>query len=191
MTAPRTSPICLSMKLNRKEVPMEVDTGASFSVMSKATYQKVWTEDRPPLLPTTTKLKTYTGEQLNVLGYIQVQVQYEQQIEDLSLLIVDGTGPTLMGRDWLQKIKLQWNAIANIAAASTLTLEQVLEKHPSLFKDDLGLVQGVTAKLHIDPQVTPKFHKARPVPYALRSKIELELKWLEENGIIERVEFAE
>ena len=47
------------------------------------------------------------------------------------------------------------------------------------------------AKIHVDPQATPKFCKARPVPYALRGKIYQELKRLEKNGIIKPVEFAE
>ena len=36
-------------------------------------------------------------------------------------------------------------------------------------------MQGVTAKFYINPDVQPKFFKARPVPYALQSKVENEL----------------
>lgn len=37
----------------------------------------------------------------------------------------------------------------------------------------------------------PKFCKARPVPYAMKGKIEEELKKLKEEGIIEPVQFSE
>ena len=49
----------------------------------------------------------------------------------------------------------------------------------------------MTAKVHVDSQTTPIFHKARPVPYALRAKVEQGLKRLDKQSVIERVEFAE
>ena len=47
------------------------------------------------------------------------------------------------------------------------------------------------AKIHVDPTVTPTFHKAIPVPYALREKIELDLERLKRAGRIEPVQYSE
>lgn len=55
----------------------------------------------------------------------------------------------------------------------------------------MGLVKGVTAKLHVDPNAKAHFCKARQVPYALRGHVEAELNRLEKAGVIEKVEFAE
>ena len=52
-------------------------------------------------------------------------------------------------------------------------------------------MQGMKAKFHIHPDATPKFCKARPVPYALKAKVEAELNRLEKNGVIRHVEFAQ
>ena len=41
-------------------------------------------------------------------GAISITVEYEDQKETLSLLVVAGTGPSLLGRDWLLKIRLDW-----------------------------------------------------------------------------------
>ena len=43
----------------------------------------------------------------------------------------------------------------------------------------------------MDKDATPKFRKARPVQYALKSKIETELSQLEKQGAIKPVEFSQ
>ena len=47
-----------------------------------------------------------------------------------------------------------------------------MQKDAQLFEEGLGTLQGATVKIHVDPTSTPIFHKARPVLYALREKIE-------------------
>ena len=66
-----------------------------------------------------------------------------------------------------------------------------MDQHNALFKDELGTVKNTTAKFNIDPQVKPKFFKARPVPYALRPKVEAQLEKLEAAGIIRPVQFSQ
>ena len=60
-----------------------------------------------------------------------------------------------------------------------------------LFEEGLETLQGTKAKIHVDPTATPIFHKARPVPYALREKIEQDLERLERAGTIEPVQYSE
>ena len=78
---------------------MEVDTGAARSIMPDKAYSKLF--PGVPLKPTKTKLRTYSGESLQVLGEREVEVRYGKQVERLGLLVVKGSGPNLMGRDWL------------------------------------------------------------------------------------------
>ena len=70
-------------------------------------------------------------------------------------------------------------------------LDEVLANHPELFEESLGTLKGTTATIHVDPTATPIFHKARPVPYALREKIELDLERLERAGTIQQVQYSE
>ena len=51
-------------------------------------------------------------------------------------------------------------------------MEEILHKYNNVFKDELGEVKGVKAKICVDPQVKPAFHKARTVPFALGKKVE-------------------
>jgi len=190
----RASPLVESLMVNNAKLSMEVDTGASASIISEETYEKSWPEaDRPQLTPSTRKLRTYTGEELRVQGCLMVDVTYGEQREALPLLVIAGSGPSLMGRDWLQKIRLDWHRLVlyHLQTAPPTTLQNVLQKHSATFQDELGLVKGVTAKIHVDAEVQPWFCKARTVPYALRAKVDQELERLEKAGVIEPVQFAE
>ena len=69
--------------------------------------------------------------------------------------------------------------------------DSILEKYTSLFEDLLGTFQGVEAKIYVDAEATPLYHKARPVHYALKKRIEEELERLEREGTIEPVEHSE
>ena len=95
----------------------------------------------------------------------------------MSLLIV--------GRDWLSQIQLNWREIHHVHSAS---LQSVLARYPSVFKEGLGTLKGFQAKIHVDPHAKPEFH---PVPYALRDKVDQELQRLQRDGTIEPVDIAE
>ena len=61
---------------------MEIDTGASLSLISEETYQQTWSRDAaPPLLPSQAHLRTYTGETIQTLGRIEVEVSINNQTE--------------------------------------------------------------------------------------------------------------
>ena len=77
---------------------MELDTGASFSLISEHTYQSIWPEkDGLMLQVSSVKLHTYTGEQVEMVGYITVSVYCDNQTVKLPLLIVKGKGPSSFG----------------------------------------------------------------------------------------------
>ncbi|KAG8180416.1 hypothetical protein JTE90_022765 [Oedothorax gibbosus] len=53
--------------------------------------------------------------------------------------------------------------------------------------EGVGAISDVKVHLSLKPDAVPKFFKARPVPYALRKKVDEELDRLLEKGIIEPV----
>ena len=169
---------------------MEVDTGASLSLISEKTYLSVWIDnDRPPLQPTNTCLQTYTGERISVLGSIQVEVSHNNQTKQLPLLVVKGQGPNLLGRDWMSVLTLDWQTVHKLQ--DNRQLDELLQKCSALFIDELGKLEGIKVKLHVDTEAHPKFCKARPVPLALRKKVEAALDQLEARSVIEKVKFAD
>ena len=49
---------------------------------------------------------THIRESLNVLGTLEVEVQYEGQRAHLPLFVLKGDGPSLFGRNWLESVRL-------------------------------------------------------------------------------------
>ena len=184
-------PYFVNVQLNNCDLEMEIDTGASLSIMSEQTYHSLWqTQSRPDLQPTTVKLHTYTKEPIKVLGIITVHVCYKEQNKSMPLLVVAGHGPSLLGRDWLAQLKLDWQELYQVNQ-SEHTLQTILDKHKAVFKDELGEAVGITAKLHVSTNTKPYFCRARPVPHSLRHKIEEELQRLQEQKVIEPVQMSE
>ena len=164
---------------------MEVDTGAALSVISETTRLAIFPEDT--LHPSTLILKTYTDEHLKVTGTLNVRVRYGDQKQKLVLVVVAGNGPSLLGRNWLKYIRLDWSSIFAVRTARKKTLDSLLKQHESLFTDELGNVKPFTASLQILPNATPRFFKPRPVPFAIKDAVSQELNHLEKQGIISSV----
>ena len=183
-----SKPLTVEVKLNGVPYLMELDTGASCSLISGATFEEL--KKRGAMLtPSTAKLCTYTGEAIRVVGSTNVQVSYEDQDVTLPLVVTEGNGPSLIGRNWLSSLRLNWKSIFTVRAQKTL--DEILSNYDEVFHDDLGTLEGVTAKLHVDTSASPLFHKARPVAFALRPKIEEELGRLQSLGVIESVQFSD
>lgn len=174
----RPAPYKVQLSVNGQTLEMEIDTGASLSVISEKTYINLVSKNRaPPLEKSGTVLRTYTGEEVKPKGSCTVDVCYKGGKYSLPLLVVKEEGPALLGRNWLEEIKINWPRIKQLTSHDK-RLEEILQKHAPLFGEGLGALQGTKARIHVDPTATPMFHKARPVPYALREKIEQDLERL-------------
>ena len=105
----------------------------------------------------------------------------------MPLIVVDGQGPPLFGRNWLKKIQLNWMSIKQVSTR----LEQILKKYNDVFQNELGTLKGIQTKLVVSENATPKFFKPRSVPYAIRGAIEKDLERLESLGVIEKVGYSD
>ena len=181
------NPIEVELVLDGRPVSMEVDTGASLSLVSKSTFEQLW--PGRSLQASTVQLRTYTGESLPVLGSVKVQAKHgSKEAGELPLLIVSGEGPSLLGRNWLQNLHLDWREIHKVHDSH---LDEVVCRHSTVFRDELGTLKGFKAKIYVDPSVRPRFCKARSVPYSMLNLVEKELERLVKLGIIEPVQFAD
>ena len=184
---PNGDPLKTTVLVEGNQLTMEIDTGAAVSLVSKETVNSSFMKNLP-LHPTDVRLRTYTGEAVQVLGKVMVRVAKDNASVTLPLLVVKGGGTTLLGRDWLQKLKLDWKTIFNLH--SSLSLQQVLDSHKSVFTDELGTFNKSKVKFYLKESVKPLFLKARQVPFALRDRVAAELDRLQAAGIIAPTKFS-
>ena len=99
----------IPMKLNDSKVHLELDTGASVSVIFGQTWKN--SLNSVPLQDLRVTLKTYSGEKLEVLGQTDLSVEYHNQAAKLPAYVLRGKGPDLMGCNWLGQVNLNWESI--------------------------------------------------------------------------------
>ena len=152
-------------------------------IVSEVEYEK-WFKHLK-LQPTQFHLRTYSGESLPLLGEIRVAVTYQTQKMQLSLVVAQGKKPVLFRRNWLAKLNLDWSTILQVSHVPAV--EDMLAKYEALFEKGYGHVKLYKASIQVRERAQPQFLKARPVPYALKEKVEQELQRLEDEAMIYQV----
>ena len=94
----------------------------------------------------------------------------------LRLVVPQGVKPVLLGRNWLEKLNLDWSCSTVFKASHVPTLEDILARYEALFKRGYGHMKLYKASIQVREGAQPFFLKARPVPYALKEKVEQELR---------------
>ena len=149
----------MELSINGAPLKMEVDTGATVSLIKRQAKRRTRNWKNPPKLkPTTTRLRTYSGQQLVVLGALVVNVEYETQQVARSLIVVKGSGSSLLGRDWLAEIRIDWKSLSVHQTSTEHPLKDLLERHESLFRPELGLARNIDTKLYVEPEDTPRWY---------------------------------
>ena len=66
---------------------------------------------------------------MEVTGTLNVRVRYmyDDQKQKLVLVVVVGDDPSLLGRNWLKYIHLDWNSIFTVCTAKKRTLDTLLK----------------------------------------------------------------
>lgn len=117
--------IWIHLKINGMRMKMELDTGSAISVMAEKEFRRKFRDLKLKTADIT--LRTYSGEHIKPVGYMDVEVEYSGTKQTLPLYIVEKEGPALLGRDWLRKIQLDWKLIKDMHAISTVKPTSVLQ----------------------------------------------------------------
>ena len=113
----------------------EVNTGAAVNLISEETYQKHFLSKS--LQKTSVRLKTYTDDQVRVLGQITVNVSYGTQKGTYTLYVVKGL-------DWMRHIRLDWKSIAStVNNVSSPCYQPLLDKYSEVCNDELGTMKFI------------------------------------------------
>ena len=93
---------------------------------------------------------------MSVVGELQIKVQYGEQTETLKLIVVSGRGPSLLGRDWMQKLRLHWQNIIHQNSSPLTEVSSLCTRYADIFKDELGTVSAHKATLKVNSEAAPK-----------------------------------
>jgi len=97
---------------------MEVDKGVCMSLVSEKKFRRLFPTKL--IKHSHTQLTTYSGHPIKAIGEVNVDVTYRSQQAKFPLIIVAGSGPSLLGRNWLNAIRLDWKSISMVSCQSPL-----------------------------------------------------------------------
>ena len=179
----------VDVDINGTPISFTVDTASSVSIISEETYTKHFKSVL--LRDSKAKLRGYTGHSIELVGEITVIAKYNGQEFQLPLLVAEGKRTSLFGRNWMERIRLNWEEILHIERKGGNSLERLLKQYKTVFADGYGEMTPFKAHITLKDDVAPIFHKARPVPYSLREKVDKELDKQVGAGILKKVERSE
>ena len=105
----------------------------------------------------------HTRVKVSQLLECDVNVRYKKKDVQLPLVAVEGAGPPLLGRYWLQHINLDWHSIFVITGAQMTGLEQdslqkILSDNDHVFGTD-GLLRDRAVRISVK-DTNPKYCKS-------------------------------
>ncbi|KAK8767019.1 hypothetical protein V5799_006200 [Amblyomma americanum] len=118
-------------------------------------------------------------------------VQHQNCNATAELYVVQCPGPSLCGRDVIQKLHLlpdqEVGTILTPDCEISSVTEQLKEKFKDLFELGTRLMKEPPASIAMKKDATPRFLKARSLPYALCEKEGMELDGMCQQGILSPV----
>lgn len=188
----------IQLKVNNVCLGLEIDSGSPVTIISEDDKQQYFRHNE--LQPTDTKLVSYCGTQIQVLGFLNVCVSSGIECHDLKLFVVKSKRKPLLGREWLRELKLNWNDVFNASSNTTVVssihqqnvsknVEKLKCKYSTVLEKSMGKIENVQAHIRLKANVQPIFVKARKMPFALHDAVEKErigIKWHnQKSGIIQ------
>ncbi|XP_055347368.1 uncharacterized protein K02A2.6-like [Paramacrobiotus metropolitanus] len=185
--------IRVPITLNHARVSMLLDTGSGVTIITASTWRQIGS---PKLTPYATPLQSFTGHPIQVIGSATMPVVYGRARKSLPVVVVDRGGDVL-GRDWIKALdlshlslkELQVSSVSKVTARATV--QSILDRHSSVFREELGHCKEFKAHLYLKEGAKPVFCKPRTVPFAYRDAVEKDLDRLVEREILTPVEHAD
>ena len=187
----------VTMGINGKSLQMEIDSGSVVSIVNEVTYKEL-IQDRP-LQPTHMTLRDCNHAEVPLLGIVSVPVEYNGERKTLPLAVSKGNRPYLLSRNWLAKIKLNWNEIVkpdqiNCVSSSPRPLESTWSEYCEVLDggEESTAITPFKALLTVSRKApeTGTIRKSRGPPYALRPNVDAKLVCLEHEKFIHKIDSA-
>lgn len=185
----RAKPMTTSVCVGGVFLEFQIDSGSAVSLICNETYNQYFSN--VPLSPTSKKLFSYTGNLIFTKGVLRISVAYKGQNQFMDFFVVSNNGVSLLGRDFIYLFDLQLASINSLCVKDDSVIKDLISEFPTVFSGRLGKFNKYNIELHLKENSKPIFFRARPVPFALREKIDKELDRLIQLGILKPTQHSE
>ena len=166
-----------------------LDSGSSVNLLPFETIRNM---SNTSITPSDAKLRMFDGQLLKISGVCNLNVEHPitGQSNCLKFYLTELYNVPLIGKDACILFNLLHVNEANICAIvndenQSLTMSFIVSRYADLF-EGYGKLPG-QIHLQTDPDVNPVRMPLRKVPVPIKAKVAVELKKLQENGIIEPI----
>jgi len=185
-----------SVKIHGKNVDMEVDSGAKYTLLAIDEFRKLNLQTR--IQEARIAFRSYSGNITPALGLVHVPVEFNGIKKLLTLYLVPPGHATLLGRGWIRALDIELRELdktwlpndrtfsihsSDISTDTTKIMQQITTEYADIFETKIGCIPDTEVELQLRENATPCFTKERNLPYALRPAVEAELRNMEDQKI--------
>lgn len=193
-------PVMLTVTTNSTPVKYELDTGASISIVDYPTWEQM---GKPLLRKVGYSAQAYNDTKIAFEGTCRVELSLDGSRALLDLHVLDRKirKLPLMGRDMIEALKMDMGPfykgppkVAELSRCESAEtrLQLVLQENADLFRPELGKFTRRKAELKFkEDKPGTVFRRARPVPHALRPKVEAALENMVKQKVVTPIEHSE
>lgn len=182
-----SKPFLVNIKIDNDLFTFQLDSGAGISAISENFWRNHFSHYK--LLSPDKNLNVYNGETMLTLGMCKFKISYNNVSKYLNIFVIKNGGPPILGRDFMQLYN--FNVCQVNFSSESNNIDYLLNKYNEVFSPGLGTFNKGTVSLKLkDDTVTPKFIRARPLPFGIRDKVEEEINNLVKLNVLKPVDYS-
>lgn len=182
----RNQPLYAKMIIDGKVVVHQIDPGATACIIP-VSYIGDRTIDKEPVT-----LRLYDNSKIQALGRCKIKVRNAKTGKKWNVtyvVIADESLTPLLSRQAAELMNLITVNYDNfVSAVSADSVQDLVRSHSSVFSDGLGSLSDEKVHLTLQDCAQPSVKVARNIPESRKEAVKVELKRMENEGIIKKVE---
>lgn len=173
----------MSIGVIRQRVKFKLDTGAEVNVLPIHIYNS--TEKIKKLEKRAVRITGYGGNTIPVEGVARLRCQFGDVTKYETFVIASSCDvEPLLSLDTC----LRFNLVQRINEVVVKPDTGVFLEYPDVFQG-LGCIKDRKHTIVLQENATPVVHPPRKMPFALRERLKKELDWMEQLGVIQKVDY--
>ena len=184
----------LSILINNQPVDMLIDSGASCNIVTESKFEQLKSKSYIKLQRPEKRVYPFgSTTPLHVKGIFTAEFKANETSETITatVQVIEEAQICVLGRHTAVKLGLlHIGPIEHVNTVqpqdTTAFTADIEDKYKDCFQG-LGKLKDFQLKLHVDDSIQPVAQPVRRIPFSVRKQVEMKLKQLEEDDVIERV----